>query len=142
MNDQPNVFQGTLCETRKKSKIDDETLKFIRQKRPHMQSKGRRHEGEGMKSSSVYVFFPQAYNCRIKPHMHERSISPFTKRGCYKVCQFNDVSKISKYLTNGDMSLWFQKACSSALLKTYSFSRQINLNPNIHTVSIGCFIST
>lgn len=27
--------------------MDDETLRFIRQKRPHMQSKGRRADTEG-----------------------------------------------------------------------------------------------
>lgn len=41
------TIQGTLFETRKTSKIDDETLKFIRQKRPHMQSKGKRPDHEG-----------------------------------------------------------------------------------------------
>ncbi|XP_060563287.1 potassium voltage-gated channel subfamily H member 7-like [Ruditapes philippinarum] len=41
-----NLKRGTLVETRKKSKIDDETLRFIRQKRPHMQSKGRKAENE------------------------------------------------------------------------------------------------
>ncbi|KAL4218255.1 Potassium voltage-gated channel subfamily H member 7 [Mactra antiquata] len=42
-----NLKRGTLFETRKKSKMDDETLKFIRQKRPHMQSKGKKQEQEG-----------------------------------------------------------------------------------------------
>jgi len=36
--------QGTLSESNRKSKVDDETLKFIRQKRPHMQSRGRRND--------------------------------------------------------------------------------------------------
>ncbi|XP_060603869.1 potassium voltage-gated channel subfamily H member 7-like isoform X2 [Ruditapes philippinarum] len=36
-----NLKRGTLFETRKKSKIDEEKLRFIRQKRPHMQSKGK-----------------------------------------------------------------------------------------------------
>ena len=39
-------FQGTLFETRKKSKMDDETLKFIRQKRPHLQCKSRKSDTE------------------------------------------------------------------------------------------------
>ncbi|KAH3879221.1 hypothetical protein DPMN_003124 [Dreissena polymorpha] len=38
-----NLKRGVLTETQRKTKMDDETLKFIRQKRPHMQSKGRRH---------------------------------------------------------------------------------------------------
>ena len=39
-------LQGTLFETRKKSKMDDETLKFIRQKRPHLQCKSRKSDTE------------------------------------------------------------------------------------------------
>ncbi|KAH3737575.1 hypothetical protein DPMN_044168 [Dreissena polymorpha] len=38
-----NLKRGVLTETQQQTKMDDETLKFIRQKRPHMQSKGRRH---------------------------------------------------------------------------------------------------
>ncbi|XP_052264532.1 potassium voltage-gated channel subfamily H member 6-like [Dreissena polymorpha] len=38
-----NLKRGVLTETQRQTKMDDETLKFIRQKRPHMQSKGRRH---------------------------------------------------------------------------------------------------
>ncbi|KAL4216320.1 Potassium voltage-gated channel subfamily H member 7 [Mactra antiquata] len=41
-----NLKRGTLFETRKKSKIDEEKLRFIRQKRPHMQSKGKLLESE------------------------------------------------------------------------------------------------
>ncbi|KAH3832955.1 hypothetical protein DPMN_106251 [Dreissena polymorpha] len=37
-----NLKRGVLTETQRQRKMDDETLKFIRQKRPHMQSKGRR----------------------------------------------------------------------------------------------------
>ncbi|XP_052282896.1 potassium voltage-gated channel subfamily H member 7-like isoform X2 [Dreissena polymorpha] len=38
-----NLKRGVLTETQRQTKMDDETLKFIRQKRPHMQSKGRHH---------------------------------------------------------------------------------------------------
>ncbi|WAR17132.1 KCNH7-like protein, partial [Mya arenaria] len=41
-----NLKRGTLYEHDRNSKLDDETLKFIRQKRPHMQSRGRRHGPE------------------------------------------------------------------------------------------------
>lgn len=41
----PFSFQGTLLERKYKSKIEDETLKFIRQKRPRMQCKGRSMDG-------------------------------------------------------------------------------------------------
>ena len=47
-------LQGTLFETRKKSKMDDETLKFIRQKRPHLQCKSRKTDTEkGMYKRSL-----------------------------------------------------------------------------------------
>ncbi|KAL5019569.1 hypothetical protein ScPMuIL_002461 [Solemya velum] len=42
-----NLQRGTLLQRKFKSKVDDETLRFIRQKRPRMQCKRRNAETEG-----------------------------------------------------------------------------------------------
>ncbi|XP_045199121.2 potassium voltage-gated channel subfamily H member 7-like [Mercenaria mercenaria] len=49
-----NLKRGTLIERRKTSKMDDETLRFIRQKRPHMQSKGRKTDTVDRRSGRSY----------------------------------------------------------------------------------------
>lgn len=42
-----SLLQGTLSHRKTKSKVDDETLRFIRQKRPRLQCKRRNADVEG-----------------------------------------------------------------------------------------------
>ncbi|KAH3878779.1 hypothetical protein DPMN_002678 [Dreissena polymorpha] len=59
--------------------MDDETLKFIRQKRPHMQSKGRRHVFDAAIQTSRPVDPASVEKLAIRRRLH-RLTQMTTKR--------------------------------------------------------------
>ncbi|KAH3784453.1 hypothetical protein DPMN_162407 [Dreissena polymorpha] len=61
-----DIYISLLTETQQQTKMDDETLKFIRHKRPHMQSKGKRHVYDADRATGRSGFRRKAIRRRLR----------------------------------------------------------------------------